>query len=137
VFLTAKRIRLFPDRPSFENMAATLAALRAERERTKRRKFIRERCFNRFRVLEIDQLRGLPRAHCSTHDSGVYFLWDGPRLVYIGKANCVHDRLAAHRRNRVWFTHATYEALHQSCALWCESQYIRRYRPPLNMQGKA
>lgn len=127
MFLTATE-------PDWDGPRRMLAALRAERERKRKHRFIRERCFNRFRVLELDQLRGLPRAHAGTNDSGVYFLWCGPRLTYIGKGNCIHDRLASHRRNGVRYTHATFEALHSTCALWCEAQYIKSYKPPLNYQ---
>jgi hypothetical protein len=91
--------------------------LRQEHERKKKHRFRRERCFSRFRVLELDQIRGLPKAGSSTRDSGVYFLWNGPRLMYIGKASAVHDRLADHKRKQKPFTHATFEA-------------------PLNVQGK-
>lgn len=112
-------------------------ACRVDYERTRRHKERRERCFARFRVLHIDQIRGLPKAGRSTHSSGVYFLWSGPKLLYIGKSSgAIHDRLADHIRRGKVFTHATYEALNPSCAQWCESEYIKRYRPPLNLIGK-
>jgi hypothetical protein len=111
-------------------------SLREERERNKKRRFILDRCFNRFRVLELDQLRGLPCANGSTQLPGVYFLWQGPRLVYVGQGSELRDRLAFHRRTGKRFTHATYESLHAYCTRWCESQYIKRHKPPMNKIGK-
>lgn len=110
-------------------------ALRAERERERKRRFRRDRCFNRFRVLPLDQIRGLPIADKSTTDSGVYFLWNGPQLTYIGKGNCVRDRLSFHAKKGKYFTHATYELLLDSCARLCEADYINRYWPPLNRKA--
>jgi hypothetical protein len=107
---------------------------RSTYERKKMRRFRIERCDKRFRILALDQLRGLPLAGPSTHDCGVYFLWRGPKLLYIGKSNCIHDRLASHRRFGRVFTHATFEKLIEDLALWCEAQYIKRYRSPLNIQ---
>lgn len=108
-------------------------ACRVEYERGKKRRFIRQRCFNRFRVLELDQLRGLPRADGEIRCSGVYFLWRGPKLIYIGKTqNEIHWRLVFHRNSGKPFTHATYEAMEGSCARWCETDYIKRYWPPFN-----
>lgn len=112
-------------------------ALRAEKERKRKHRFRRERCFARFRVLHLDQLRALPLVTSRVACGAVYFLWDGPRLVYIGKSiNALQDRVLFHRRDGKHFTHATYEQTNSSCARWCESQYLMRYPTKLNQQRK-
>lgn len=42
-------------------------------------------------ILPLDDLRRLPRPR--DFDAGVYFLWDGPELAYIGKSGNIPDRL--------------------------------------------
>jgi hypothetical protein len=119
--------------PEWMRTPRLVKAVRAEHERRNKRRFIRDRCFNRFRVLALDQLRGLPKADKSTSVGGVYFLWRGPKLVYIGQSeNDIRGRLAFHKRYGRGYTHATYEAMEGSCARWCESDYIKRYWPEFN-----
>lgn len=47
-------------------------------------------------LLSIDQLRTLPE---DTECSGVYFLWNGPDLQYIGQSRSVGSRLQQHTWN--------------------------------------
>jgi hypothetical protein len=86
-------------------------------------------------VLPLDQLRGLPELHDDTEicDSGVYFLWDGPELVYIGHSQNVGVRVGQHRYFNKPFTHATYEKINQHWARHRERDYVLRYTPRLNM----
>lgn len=82
-------------------------------------------------VRPLDQLRGLPRVD-DRNDSGVYFLWYGPALMYVGQSICVATRVAQHRGNKL-FTHATYEREHEAWIRNNEQGYCLRYEPPLNM----
>jgi hypothetical protein len=95
------------------------------------------RCYRRFKVLPLDQLRGLPAALPSTARSGVYFLWFGPELVYIGKSVCIGDRIFYHRVMHKEFTHATFERGHPECIRELEGDYVLRYRPLLNLTSSG
>jgi hypothetical protein len=96
------------------------------------------RCYDRFRVLPLDQLRGLPvlKSFDTTH-CAVYFLWFGPELVYVGKAVNVGHRIYQHRMARKEFTHATYERGHHDCVRDLEADYVRRYTPLLNLTSSG
>jgi hypothetical protein len=41
-------------------------------------------------ILTLDELRALPEAE--QFDSGIYFLWNGPDLMYIGRSRNILDR---------------------------------------------
>lgn len=41
-------------------------------------------------ILPLEELAKLPEAE--EFDSGIYFLWQGPRLVYVGKSKNILDR---------------------------------------------
>jgi hypothetical protein len=86
----------------------------------------------RFGVLPLDQLRGLPEARFGTSASGVYFLWRGPRLQYIGKAFSVGSRIKAHALIKD-FTRATYMPAHTENIRKFEQEHCLRYLPPLNL----
>lgn len=47
---------------------------------------------SRLTVLSLDELRALPEA--DEYDAGVYFLWLGDELQYIGKSSHILERLA-------------------------------------------
>jgi hypothetical protein len=47
---------------------------------------------SRYPVLTLDELRALPAA--AEYDAGVYFLWQGANLQYIGRSDHVLERLA-------------------------------------------
>lgn len=102
------------------------------------------------RVLPLDQLRGLPSGE-PPWESGVYFLWRGPRLLYVGRATYLGDRLASHVRCRdgvrpgkaIPFQRHTYiempafvndvlDPRKHAAVDRIEAQYIRTYRPPYN-----
>jgi hypothetical protein len=94
------------------------------------------RANNKFRVLPLDQLRGLPRATSDNGEGGVYFLWFGPELIYIGKGVRVGDRIHRHRKDGVRpFTHATYLPGPDQLIRDFESDYVQRYHPPFNFTG--
>jgi len=42
-------------------------------------------------ILPLEQLRALPESE--QFDSGIYFLWGGPELLYIGKSRNIPDRI--------------------------------------------
>jgi hypothetical protein len=82
-------------------------------------------------LLPLDQLRGLPPMHSSVRKPGVYFLWIGPALWYVGRSVDVGNRYDQHRE-RKHFTHATYIPFHREWISHLEPDYVRRYRPPNN-----
>jgi hypothetical protein len=66
--------------------------------------------------------------------SGVYFLWDGASIVYVGRANCIGSRLSPshHRLNQGHMISVVQMSRSDSWA--AEPYYIWRYRPPLNKE---
>jgi hypothetical protein len=64
--------------------------------------------------------------------SGVYFLFDGERCVYVGQTDHFWQRFEQHKRNRVrWDSHA-YIEVPKFFAPAVEAYYIRRIEPALN-----
>jgi hypothetical protein len=90
-----------------------------------------DRWRKRLIVLPLDQLRGLPVMDSRTTGSGVYFLWIGPLLYYIGRSVNLGLRYDEHRKKKR-FTHATYLPFHREWISYMEEDYVRRYRPPNN-----
>jgi hypothetical protein len=86
----------------------------------------------RFRVLPLDQLRGLP-VPVGTECVGVYFLWRGPKLLYIGHSLNVSLRVGQHAYFGKKFTRSTYEPCHCHQTRSAEAHYVLRYEPPLNL----
>jgi hypothetical protein len=90
-------------------------------------------------ILPLDQLRALPRDE-PPDCGGVYFLWRGPQLLYIGLSRYLGERLAQHlwakiglrSGKRIPFTHYTYKAMPDSEIENFESDYILAYVPPYN-----
>lgn len=92
-----------------------------------------DRVMRRFCLLPLDQLRGLPLVDDQI-ESGVYFLWYGPALTYIGRSMNVSERVGQH----VWtktYTHATYLRVPWRCMDQYEKRYIYHYDPPSNLMG--
>lgn len=91
----------------------------------------------RLRVLPLDQLRGLRMAsrlgarRAAARVSGLYFLWRGPRLVYVGRSVNIGYRMEDHATNKA-FTHATWMRVRQANQVDLERAMIRHYRPELN-----
>lgn len=92
-----------------------------------------ERGMKRFALLALDQLRGLPTV-TDQCESGVYFLWNGPELVYIGMSSMVAIRVDQHKGGK-HFTHATYQRVSWRCVDKYEANYIWHYSPPFNSKG--
>lgn len=76
----------------------------------------------------------------SEDDSGIYFLFDGAELVYIGLSVYVSARLRSHfmkrlddPHNAMWFDHYAATPVPQIWLRDVEYKYIRRERPPLNV----
>lgn len=93
-------------------------------------------------LLSIEDLRKLPQ--CGRSDAGVYFLWEGDELVYVGLSKNIHNRLVRHRH--IHFTK------HTCLVIECEPEmvkyvrlitgpiedaYIARYSPRHNVMGTA
>lgn len=101
-------------------------------------------------ILSLDELRGLSSGE-PPWDSGVYFLWRGQELLYVGMSKYLPDRLVGHALCRdglrtgkripfdqytfivfqVWveeiLDHTKLEELRN-----LEATYIRQYLPPFN-----
>lgn len=69
--------------------------------------------------------------HASLGKSGVYALFDGNELVYIGQAEHVLERIAQHLRSKT-FTHAAYISCPVSELDALERALLDVYAPPLN-----
>jgi hypothetical protein len=91
-----------------------------------------ERWRSRLVVYPLDQLRGLPRVTTSTNVSGVYFLWIGPLLWYIGQSRNVSLRIQQHECSKR-FTHATYLPAHKDWIKYFEEDHVSAYHPRDNL----
>lgn len=91
------------------------------------------RWLGRMQVLPLDQLRGLPAVTRQTSGSGIYFLWFGPELRYVGKAVDFGYRYKRHcMEGTKVFTHATCLHFFADRTRQLEGRYVRHYRPPDN-----
>jgi hypothetical protein len=80
--------------------------------------------------LPLDQLRGLPAVDDSSA-AGVYFMWHGPVLIYVGQSKCIADRMERHRNKRR--TRTTWLAFdHDAVRTSVETDHVRRYAPQFN-----
>jgi hypothetical protein len=105
----------------YASMRAKDAGWRVAADRARRAAF----------VLPLDQLRGLPEVD-DRSGAGVYFMWHGPALVYVGQSNCIADRMSRHRdkqRSRTTWLAFDHDALRRGV----ECDHVRRYRPQFNM----
>jgi hypothetical protein len=67
-------------------------------------------------------------------DSGVYFLIHSGRVVYVGKAACIYQRLLQHFESGKRFTHYwCFGGVPASFLEYVEAFYINYLRPPLNV----
>lgn len=109
-----------------------------------------------FEVLSVDQVKALP----DTGDArGVYFLWDGDTLQYIGQSMEIGNRVTDHERNYIYgrlrsrptkrikfdrftalsiderpFANAREIERLRNRMLIMERAYIEKYRPPFNTE---
>jgi hypothetical protein len=81
-------------------------------------------------ILPRDQLRSLPDT-AKANGTGIYFLWRGPQLLYIGKAEDVSRRVVRHRSDKR-FTRATFLAIPFEMNRQAEKAYCSHYRAPGN-----
>lgn len=93
------------------------------------------RARQRLCVLPLDQLRGLPEADDNARRPGVYFLWIGPTLQYIGQSQDVSTRVARHGSymGTKQFDRATWMPVAPESTCWYESDHVQHYRPPQNL----
>lgn len=63
---------------------------------------------------------------------GVYYLWDGERVQYVGASRHVERRLSEHQRNGIPFIQAFYDECDPSELDDREAAAIREFRPVLN-----
>lgn len=84
-------------------------------------------------ILPLEKLQALPRVpSVAAVVSGVYFLWHGQRLVYIGQSKSVVHRLASHRsKPPAPFDSATFLQIPHPWQLAIEQLYIEAYLPLL------
>jgi hypothetical protein len=87
---------------------------------------------SRLIVYPLDQLRGLPLVTNATNESGVYFLWIGPLLWYIGQSRNVNLRIQQHATVKR-FTHATYLSVHRDWTKYLEEDHVIAYHPRANL----
>jgi hypothetical protein len=115
------------------------------------------RVFHRTAIFPKDLLRALvsPMAFKgeTRSRSGIYFLWFGPALLYVGQSRCVVSRIYQHEDARdglraakaIPFNRATFLELADSDWITTDRErrardqvelaYIRKYRPPYNVKG--
>lgn len=91
------------------------------------------------RASKVKYRRGLPVPEC-----GIYFLFGGDALLYIGLSNTMNWRLHAHFMKRVddtdnaiWFDSVATIAVPEPCLRRVEKHYIRRERPPRNIKDNG
>lgn len=90
-------------------------------------------------ILPLDQLRALPRPR-DIHAAGIYFLWRGPQLVYIGRSTNIDVRLSQHAsaadclRSGKIIPHNFANAFNapENEIAKIERAYIAAYLPPFN-----
>lgn len=115
------------------------------------------RVYHRTAIFPKDQLRGLPSGDVvgkrADSCSGVYFLWRGPALLYVGQSVCVGTRLGQHEDAQIGMRRAKVIPFDRSTVLdltdsefvntdrqrraldAVELAYIRKFRPPYNVKG--
>jgi hypothetical protein len=78
----------------------------------------------------MEQIRKLPRPI----EVGVYFLFKGRALLYVGQSMCVSNRIASHRASgKIQFDNWIVIAAEPDDLDAVEAVYIRRYSPPHNV----
>jgi len=68
--------------------------------------------------------------------SGVYYLWDGARVIYVGSSVNVEKRIRAHRRN-IDFAGYFCDPCEPSELPNKEAEAIKEFRPLLNINAIA
>jgi hypothetical protein len=78
------------------------------------------------------EISALPRFRLSC---GVYFLFDGDEIVYVGQSTDVHSRVASHRLSWKQFDSYTYIPCRIDQLTELEGYYIKILQPQLNRAG--
>lgn len=90
-----------------------------------------------FRLLGISTLRQCMKVDAKANCCGIYFLWKGDDLAYIGSSLNVKVRVAQHARSKkIGFTKARYLPIPFPWHLSVEAAYIDRYMPLGNIRHK-
>jgi len=91
-------------------------------------------------VYHRSELRKLKRLEPLLKEKGrgcVYFLFDeNTKLLYVGKSRKPHSRLLSYVREKVDFEYFTFLLPPLEKMGKIESEYIKKYRPPLNNEIK-
>ena len=66
---------------------------------------------------------------------GIYFLYDGDKLVYIGQSKSILARIGQHMNTEKPFDSYALIECDEEDLDSMEAQYIRHYQPPLNVVG--
>lgn len=85
---------------------------------------------------ELDELKAERKQHEAL--CGVYFLWDGDEIVYIGQSINVTQRLHGHFKSmggKRRFCHYTFVPVDQEMLGITEYAYISKYKPKLNKRA--
>ena len=89
-----------------------------------------------FRLLGLSTLRQCMKVDAKANCCGIYFLWKGDDLAYIGSSLNVKVRVAQHARSKkIGFTKARYLPIPFPWHLSVEAAYIDRYMPLGNAYG--
>lgn len=90
---------------------------------------------------EIAKTRQPYTYRAGPHVSGIYFLFQGEQLQYVGLSYSISTRLRAHYKPTidplllaVWFDSYSYVEAPREALLQIESYYIQAFKPPLNYQ---
>jgi excinuclease UvrABC nuclease subunit len=65
---------------------------------------------------------------------GIYYLWDGERVLYVGKSTNVRRRLREHARAEIPFIQAFFDPCTADELDSREMAAIREFRPTLNIR---
>lgn len=95
-----------------------------------------------FEVMELEQIREIRKEYAKP--SGIYFLWSGDDLIYVGKSVNVHSRLDSHingpsnNTNRVLMkseiTHVSIIPCSVDDLDVTEAIYINKFKPRCNLR---
>ncbi len=76
-----------------------------------------------------------------SRDSGIYFLFDDNKIIYIGVTNCLVRRIGEHACGKNWkkikfdsFAYIIVEFKNNEERVKIEQQYIRTYKPKYNIK---
>lgn len=91
-------------------------------------------------ILPLDQLRPLCKDEDWPFEPGIYFLWRGPLLAYVGMSKYLSDRINCHisvqhglyRGKVIPFDRISWIVCREQEMTQLEARYIRTYLPPYN-----